>query len=97
MSKKTTAEKSATSQKKAPAAKGLSLLNAAATVLERSGEAMTVRQMIDSAKKSGLWTPGGGKTPEQTLYSAIVREIKLKGDSARFRKSETRGHFIWNA
>lgn len=66
--------------------KGLSLLNAAATVLERSGEAMPVRAMIEEAKTSGLWTPGGGKTPEQTLYSAIIREIKDKGGASRFRK-----------
>ena len=67
--------------------KGLSLLNAAATVLERSGEAMPVRAMIEEAKATGLWTPTGGKTPEQTLYSAIIREIKDKGDASRFRKA----------
>jgi len=72
--------------------KGLSLLNAAATVLERSGEAMSVRAMIEEAKASGLWTPTGGKTPEQTLYSAIIREIKDKGESSRFRK-DGRGRF----
>ena len=72
--------------------KGLSLLNAAATVLERSGEAMPVRAMIEEAKASGLWTPTGGKTPEQTLYSAIIREIKDKGESSRFRK-DGRGRF----
>ena len=72
--------------------KGLSLLNAAATVLERSGEAMPVRAMIEEAKASGLWTPGGGKTPEQTLYSAIIREIKDKGGASRFRK-DGRGRF----
>ena len=72
--------------------KGLSLLNAAATVLERSGEAMPVRAMIEEAKASGLWTPTGGKTPEQTLYSAIIREIKDKGGASRCRK-DGRGRF----
>ena len=72
--------------------KGLSLLNAAAAVLEQSDEPLAVRAMIEKAKESGLWTPKGGKTPEQTLYSAIIREIKDKGDSARFRK-EGRGLF----
>ena len=72
--------------------KGLSLLNAAATVLERSGEAMPVRAIIEEAKASGLWTPTGGKTPEQTLYSAIIREIKDKGGASRFRK-DGRGRF----
>ena len=74
--------------------KGLSLLNAAATVLERSGEAMPVRAMIEEAKASGLWTPTGGKTPEQTLYSAIIREIKDKGEASRFRK-DGRGRFAF--
>lgn len=72
--------------------KGLSLLNAAATVLERSGEAIPVRAMVEEAKASGLWTPTGGKTPEQTLYSAIIREIKDKGGASRFRK-DGRGRF----
>lgn len=74
--------------------KGLSLLNAAATVLERSGEAMPVRAMIEEAKASGLWTPTGGKTPEQTLYSAIIREIRDKGSESRFRK-DGRGLFAF--
>ena len=73
-------------------AKGLSLLNAAATVLEQSDEPLAVRAMIEKAKESGLWTPKGGKTPEQTLYSAIIREMRDKGETARFRK-EGRGLF----
>ena len=93
---KTTAKATPKAAPKSEAAavpkKGLSLLNAAATVLERSGEAMPVRAMIEEAKASGLWTPTGGKTPEQTLYSAIIREIKDKGESSRFRK-DGRGRF----
>ena len=73
-------------------AKGLSLLNAAAAVLEQSDEPLAVRAMIEKAKESGLWTPKGGKTPEQTLYSAIIREIKDKGGASRFRK-DGRGRF----
>ena len=44
----------------------------------------------------GLWTSpvwGGGKTPEATLYAAIVREIAAKGTAARFKKHE-RGVFV---
>lgn len=66
--------------------KGLSLLNAAAAVLEQAGGAMTVKAIIERAKETGLWSPSGGKTPEQTLYSAIIREIRDKGETARFRK-----------
>ncbi len=72
----------------------LSLLSAAAAVLAQSDEPLNCRRMIDLAKERGLWTPGAGKTPEQTLYSAIVREIKDKGDAARFRKSPLRGHYL---
>ena len=63
-------------------------------MLERSGEAMPVRAMIEEAKESGLWTPRGGKTPEQTLYSAIIREIRDRGNTSRFRK-EGRGLFAF--
>ena len=87
---KTKAEPAAVPEKK------LSLVNAAAAVLERSDEAMTVKEMIEKAKAAGLWSPGTAKTPEQTLYSSILREIKTKGESARFKK-EARGHFRHNA
>ena len=79
---------------KAVPQKGLSLLNAAAAVLERADEPMPVKAIIEEAKSSGLWTPTGGKTPEQTLYSAIIREIKAKGSASRFRKEE-RGRFAF--
>ena len=74
--------------------KGLSLLNAAAAVLERSDAPMAVKGMIEEAKAQGLWTPKGGKTPEQTLYSAIIREIRDKGEASRFRR-EGRGLFAF--
>ena len=72
----------------------LSLLSAAAEDLAESDEPLNCRRMIDLAKERGLWTPGAGKTPEQTLYSAIMREIRDKGDAARFRKSPLRGHYL---
>ena len=70
----------------------LSLLKAAIAVLEESDEALNTKQMIEQAKAKGLWAPGEGKTPEQTLYSAIAREIKSKGENSRF-KLITKGHF----
>ena len=92
----TAAPKAAKSRAAKPGAaspeKGLSLLNAAAAVLERSDEPLSVKAIIAKAKESGLWTPGSGKTPEQTLYSAIIREMRDKGETARFRK-EGRGLF----
>ena len=70
----------------------LSLLKAAIAVLEESDEALNTKQMIEQAKAKGLWTPGEGKTPEQTLYSAIAREIKAKGENASFVQV-SKGHF----
>ena len=84
--------------KSAPAkAKGLSLVAAAAQVLAESGEALNCRRMVALAKERGLWEQGRGKTPEQTLYSAVVREIADRGEASRFRKSEVRGLFLANA
>ena len=79
---------------KAVPPKGLGLISAAAAVLERSDAPMSVKAMIEAAKSEGLWTPKGGKTPEQTLYSAIIREIRDKGNASRFRK-EGRGLFAF--
>ena len=86
--------KSAVPSSKAVPTKGLGLLSAAAAVLERSDAPMSVKAMIEAAKSEGLWSPGGGKTPEQTLYSAIIREIRDKGNASRFRK-EGRGLFAF--
>ena len=87
-----TTTKAAKATTKTSPKKGLSLLGAAAAVLERASGPMSVKAMIEEAKSAGLWSPTGGKTPEQTLYSAITREIKDKGGESRFRK-EGRGLF----
>ena len=70
----------------------LSLLKAAVAVLQESDEAMNTKQLVEEAKAKGLWTPGSGKTPEQTLYSAILREMKRNGDSSTFVLA-AKGHF----
>lgn len=98
--KKTTAKPAAKKTAKAVAPqtttaqpeKKLSLLSAALEVLKSDDAALTTKQMVEAAKSRNLWTPGAGKTPEQTLYSAIMREIKEKGESSRFVK-DARGHF----
>ena len=69
--------------------KKLSLLNAAAQVLAARREPMNCKEIIAKAVEMGLWTPTGAKTPEQTLYSGIFREIKTC-DEPRFKKSESR-------
>ena len=91
---KATEAKAKPAEPKAEGKSKLSLLSAAAAVLAESDEPLNCRRMIDLAKERGLWTPGAGKTPEQTLYSAIMREIRDKGDAARFRKSPLRGHYL---
>ena len=62
----------------------LSLVKAAIAVLAETEEAMGANELVEAAKAKGLWTPGEGKTPAQTLYSAISREIKSKGERSRF-------------
>ena len=67
-------------------------LDAAAKVLGTSKEPMTTQELIDAMAAKGLWKSPGGKTPDRTLYSAILREIVTKGKESRFVKTE-RGKF----
>jgi len=73
-------------------AKRPSLINAAAQVLAEAEQPLGARDMVERAIERGLWTPGAGKTPQATLYSAILREINDKGEASRFAKTE-RGRF----
>ena len=70
-------------------AKKLSLLNAAAQVLAAARVPMNCKEIVTKAVEMGLWTPTGAKTPEQTLYSGIFREMK-NGAESRFKKCEAR-------
>lgn len=72
--------------------KKLSCINAAAMVLAKSGKPMRVAEMIEQMRVRGLWTSPQGKTPEASLYAAVIREIAAKGAGARFKKVE-RGLF----
>ncbi len=78
-----------------PKAKRPSGLDAAARVLEESGEPMGVKEIVEVAGQKGYWKSPGGKTPHATVYSAILRELATKGKDARFRKVE-RGRFVFN-
>jgi hypothetical protein len=73
--------------------KRLSALDAAAQVLAASAVPMRAKEMIAQMEAKGLWKSPGGKTPEATLYAAIIREITAKGQGARFKKHE-RGVFV---
>jgi hypothetical protein len=73
----------------------LSAIDSAAKVLAEAGEPLNAKQMIEAMAAKGYWTSPGGKTPHATLYSAILREITVRGDAARFKKTQ-RGHFAIN-
>jgi hypothetical protein len=70
----------------------LSALDAAARVLSASRQAMTCPELIAAMAAQGYWTSPAGKTPQATLHAALTREIKIKKDLSRFRKTE-RGKF----
>ena len=57
---------------------------------------MNTREIIEAAIELKLWQPTGAKTPEQTLYGAIVRENKNKNkEQPRIVKSNIKGKFIY--
>lgn len=80
-------------EKKPTPPKRVSALDAAAQVLAAGGEPMRAKEMIAAMEAKGLWKSPGGKTPEATLYAAIIREIAAKGDKARFKKHD-KGVFV---
>ena len=72
--------------------KRLSLLNAAIIVLRETKADMNTRELIEAIVERQLWTPTDCKTPEQTLYGSIFREIATK-EHPRIVKSEIKGKF----
>ena len=72
--------------------KRLSLLNAAIIVLRETKSDMNTRELIEAIVERQLWTPTECKTPEQTLYGSIFREIATK-EHPRIVKSEIKGKF----
>ena len=72
--------------------KRLSLLNAAVIVLNDTKADMNTRELIEAIFERQLWTPTDCKTPEQTLYGSIFREIATK-EHPRIVRSETKGKF----
>jgi hypothetical protein len=86
-------------KEKADKPKRVSALDAAAEVLKASDAPMRAKEMVEAMAAQGLWSSPNGKTPEATLYSAIIREIGKaveSGTISRFRKTE-RGMFTYNA
>lgn len=80
---------------KSKKAKGkLSGLDAAVKVLTETGGPMKCGDMVDQMISKGYWQTNGA-TPSATIYAAIIREIRDKGDESRFRKVD-RGSFELN-
>jgi len=77
-------------------AKKISALDAAAKVLDETGQQMNCQELIATMAEKGYWKSPGGQTPAATLYSAILREMKTKGKETRFKKTE-RGKFALKA
>jgi len=75
-----------------PKEKRLSAIDAAAQILASAKEPMNAKELIEAMKAKALWTSPGGKTPHATLFSAIIREISVKGKESRFVKAG-RGKF----
>jgi hypothetical protein len=78
---------------KAPRPKKVSALDAAAQVLAKAKQPMRAKELMEQMAAEGLWTSPGGKTPEATLYAAMLREIGKKGEDSRFQKVD-RGAFV---
>jgi len=76
--------------------KPMSCLGAAVQVLKERDHAdgpLSCVQMIERMVAKGYWKPRkGGKTPANTLSSAILRETRDKGEASRFEKVQ-RGKF----
>ena len=75
--------------------KRLSLLNAAVIVLKDAGpeRPMNCKEILEAIVARQLWTPTNCKTPEQTLYGSIFREINTK-EHPRILKSNVKGKFV---
>ncbi len=91
---KSRAGKRSASAKRSPATKKperLSGLDAAARVLAEADEPLRCGEILERMLAKGHWS-SAGKTPDRTIYAAIIREIARKGEASRFRKTE-RGKF----
>lgn len=73
----------------------LSALDAAAAVLTDAPAPMRCGELIATMAARDLWTSPNGKTPQATLNSALIREIRRKANQSRFRHCG-RGMFTLN-
>jgi len=74
--------------------KKMSMLDAAIETLRGTSCPMSAKEMIAAMEEKCLWKSPAGKTPENSLSSAILRETKTK-ENPRFKKAE-KGRFKIN-
>lgn len=80
-------------QPRAPREDGkLSMMEAAIKVMGDAKKPLNVKDILALAEEKGLWSPGDGKTPANTLYASFLREVNVKADAARIRKA---GAGLW--
>ena len=72
------------------------LYEAAVEVLRQSETPLNCKAIVARAVELGLWKPTGGKTPEQSLYSGIFRQIKTKENPRIVKSTTVRGAFEIN-
>lgn len=72
-----------------------SMVAAALQVMASAKGPMSCKELVETMADRGLWTSHGGKTPGNTLYSAILRLIRRDGKKAVFKKAG-RGRFALN-
>ncbi|WP_144054883.1 HTH domain-containing protein [Rhodopirellula europaea] len=70
--------------------KRMSRIDAALAVWKTARKTLSCKEMVEAMAKAKLWTSPGGKTPDATLYSAILRDIG-KGSDARLKKAAPGG------
>lgn len=66
--------------------KRVSALDAATQVLKATGKPMRAQELIAAMTEKGLWSSPKGQTPHATLYAAMHREAREKGNASRFKK-----------
>ena len=75
---------------------GMSCLDAAYQVLLGWAEGRNTKELVKEMAERGLWKSPLGVTPWSTLHAGISREIREKGEAARFVRGEKKGTFAAN-
>ncbi len=67
-------------------------LDAAVRVLQEEKVAIACKPLTRLMFERGYWT-SDGLSPQSTMYAAIIREIKKKGELSRFKRGAVKGTF----